>query len=169
MEEWKQIIDYPEYFVSNFGNVKRKERLKKPVKDRTGYLNCQLFNKEGAKIFKIHRLVGGAFIANPENNPNIDHIDFDKTNNNFSNLRWVNRIESQQHRKKTDIKKSSKYKNVSFNKRDKRWRVQIKINKKVIFLGQYKTELEGAIAYNNYIIEKGLQEFFVLNDTSSND
>ena len=163
-EVWKQINDYPNYYISNFGNIKRKERLKQIITDRGGYKVIQLFNNGKPKRYKIHRLVGEAFIENPENKPFIDHIDFDKSNNNVNNLRWVNRIESQQHRSKTTKTKSSIYKGVSFDKKGNKWKANININKKPIYIGQFKTEYEAGLAYNNYIKEHQLEEYFVLNE-----
>ena len=163
IEIWKQIVDYPNYYISNFGNIKRNDRLKQTITDKGGYKVVQLFNRGNQKIFKIHRLVGGAFLENPENKPFIDHIDFDRTNNVYTNLRWVDRIESQQHRQKTINKKSSKYKGVSFVKRENKWKAQISINKKPIYIGSFKTEIECATAYNSYIKEYNLEKFFILN------
>ena len=162
-EVWKQINDYPNYYISNFGNIKRKERFRQLITDKSGYKVIQLFNDGISKIYKIHRLVGEAFIENPENKPFIDHIDLDKANNNVYNLRWVTCIESQQHRNKTNKKTSSIHKGVSFSKTENVWKAQISINKKHFYLGRFKTECEAGLAYNNYIKEHQLEEYFILN------
>jgi hypothetical protein len=103
MEIWKQIDK--NYFISNLGNVKsnkcksgkyfgeKYERLLKPSLKKTGYMEVFI-----GKSVLVHRLVAIHFIDNPENKPCVDHIDFDKTNNNVSNLRWVTYEENNKYR-----------------------------------------------------------------------
>ena len=104
-EIWKDVQGYEGlYQVSNLGRVKslgrfvdrlasghcwQKERILKPNKTKYGYLNVRLCKDSRTKDFKVHRLVALAFIPNPENKPQIDHINADKTNNTVNNLRWV--------------------------------------------------------------------------------
>ena len=95
MEEiWKDIKGYEgKYQVSNYGNVKSlnyhrtgKERLLKPTLQKKGYLYVSLCKP--LKKFKIHRLVAETFIPNPDNLPQVNHKDEDKTNNYVGNLEW---------------------------------------------------------------------------------
>ena len=51
----------------------------------------------GGKLHSVHRLVAEAFIPNPDNLPQVHHIDKDKTNNNVSNLKWVTGEENKMH------------------------------------------------------------------------
>ena len=87
MEIFKEIEGYERYQVSNFGNIKsfaknKDGKLLKPS-NRNGYLSVELVNGEGkGKRFSIHRLVALAFIPNPENKPQVNHIDENKCNNN---------------------------------------------------------------------------------------
>lgn len=69
------------YEVSNFGNVKCNGKIFEPKIRNNGY-------KMIGRYF-IHRVVGELFIDNPENKPEIDHIDTNKLNNRVDNLRWV--------------------------------------------------------------------------------
>ena len=105
MEEiWKDIVGYEGlYQVSNFGRVKslakykngnggskfwRKERILKPANTGRGYLMVVLIKEKKRTTYILHRLVAQAFIPNPNNLPQINHKDENKTNNVVSNLEW---------------------------------------------------------------------------------
>ena len=98
MEEiWKTIEDYPNYMVSNMGRVKSlrgKGKILKIKKEKNGYIRINLYKKGVNKHFSVHRLVAQAFIPNPENKPQIDHINTNRTDNRVEKLRWVTRIEN---------------------------------------------------------------------------
>lgn len=99
MEEWRTINDFPNYSVSNFGNV-RNDATNKAMKLnlKGGYYVVQLTNDVERKGFKVHRLVAQAFIENPENKSDVNHEDKNKLNNHVSNLTWMTRKENNQHR-----------------------------------------------------------------------
>lgn len=95
LEIWKDVVGYEGlYQVSNLGRVKSiifpKNKDGKILKQRIrkGYLRIQLYKNKIAKDFGVHRLVALAFIPNPYNKPEIDHIDGIPSNNNVSNLKW---------------------------------------------------------------------------------
>ncbi len=108
-EIWKPITGYEGlYEISNLGRVKSvarqcdafgprikngkrlvRERIIKPSKNPKGYLVANLHKDGVSRNHTIARLVASAFIPNPYNKPQIDHIDNDKTNNHTDNLRWV--------------------------------------------------------------------------------
>ena len=98
-EEWKAIPGYEGlYEVSNFGNVKslcagrwHYTTMRKPVPDVEGYLTVNLKKDGKYKNFKIHRLVAGAFLDNPNNYPEVNHKDENKANNKVINLEWCTR------------------------------------------------------------------------------
>lgn len=90
-EIWRDIKDYEGlYQVSNWGRVKSlgngksnnsKERFLRPGKDGCGYLQICLCKNGKTKMFLVHRLVATAFLENPNNLPEVNHKDEDKTNN----------------------------------------------------------------------------------------
>ena len=93
MEEiWKDIEGYEGYQISNMGRVRslkyNKERFLRERKIKTDYLRVSLCKNGVAREFYIHRLVAQAFLPNPDNLPQVNHKDEDKTNNHVSNLEW---------------------------------------------------------------------------------
>ena len=90
-ELFKRIDGYDNYSISNQGRVRNDSTnyILKPSKDKKGYFRVGLSNNGKSKTHKIHRLIGLAFLENPNNKEIVDHIDGDPTNNNISNLRWA--------------------------------------------------------------------------------
>ena len=94
IEIYKPIQGFPNYQVSNLGNVKsinyrhtNKEKVLSPSLCN-GYHSVQLYNENGLKKCNIHRLVAEAFIPNPNNYPVVNHKDENKLNNYVENLEW---------------------------------------------------------------------------------
>lgn len=99
-EIWKDIQGYEGlYQVSNLGRVKRVTtgRILKGGKDKYGYLIVNLYKYSVGSIKTIHRLVAEAFIPNPENKPQVNHVDENKTNNSLDNLEWMTAKENTNH------------------------------------------------------------------------
>jgi hypothetical protein len=93
MEQWKSLnsIGYPNYEASSEGRIRNivRKNILKEGDNGCGYMRVVLCNEEGKKNFYIHRLIAFAFLPNPYNKPEVDHIDGCKSNNNVNNLRWV--------------------------------------------------------------------------------
>ena len=96
MEIFRDIKGYEGlYQVSNKGtivslNYNRKNMVKrlKPFISKFGYTEVKLYDNGKRKGFRVHRLVAEAFIPNPNNLPQVNHKDEDKTNNCVENLEW---------------------------------------------------------------------------------
>lgn len=100
MEQWKDVVEYEGlYEVSTEGRVRNKRtlRMMTPCNNGNGYMMVNLSKNGKAKLRYIHRLVGMAFIPNPENKPEINHKDEDKANNRLENLEWMTHLENMRH------------------------------------------------------------------------
>lgn len=115
-EEWVPITWIPQvrnlYSVSNMGRVKsnerdifnmdgtlhrhQKERILIPFHNRR-YLVVKFCNQSFVKDYLVHRLVAQAFIPNPLNKPEVNHIDGNPENNCVTNLEWVTKDENMHH------------------------------------------------------------------------
>lgn len=98
MENWAEIADNPNYLVSDKGQVKRKDtdRLK-ALQVTKGYLQVNLYQNGNSRHKRVNRLVAEAFVPNPDNKPEVNHIDGNKLNNDASNLEWVTKKENVNH------------------------------------------------------------------------
>ena len=166
MEIWKEVRGYERsYEVSNFGKVKSlsrvverskvgnficKEKIVVPFLSPCGYYYVKLSKNGKTSNFRINRLVAIAFIENPNNKPEVNHINGNPLDNSDINLEWVSCRENSCHGKRTK-NRSSKYVGVSFCKQTGKWKSTILIAKKNRTIGRYKTELE---AYQARIIEE---------------
>lgn len=93
----------PYYYITTCGKVistyNNKIKILKNITD-TGYSRISLAlvaDKRKVKIFSVYRLVALAFIPNPENKPQVNHIDEDKTHNYVQNLNWMTSKENINH------------------------------------------------------------------------
>ena len=88
-EIWKDIVGYEGlYLVSNYGNVKKYDGKILKQYNRGYYLAVTLIKDKAETIENVHRLVGKAFVDNPNDLPMINHKDENKMNNNADNLEW---------------------------------------------------------------------------------
>ena len=110
MEVFKDIKSNPDYQISNEGRVwsKKSNRYMKLQKDACGYLRVQLYMGNGkGRTEKVHRLVAIAFIDNPDNLPEVNHINHQRDDNRVENLEWVSHKENSEKTQK--VKQVGKY------------------------------------------------------------
>lgn len=149
IEEWRPVVGYEGlYQVSDWGNVRSLDRLVlskagsyrkaygvllSQYIDKDGYCRVGLHFKRKQKIKGVHCLVAEAFIPNPDNKPQVDHINGVRNDNRVDNLRWFTLEENNS----TDLAKSRKSK-AAFKRSD---------NKKIVY--QYTLDGEFVAKYNS--------------------
>ena len=92
-ERWLPVPEDPNVLISDRGRVKRGGKIKKLGKDRDGYARITI----KGKTIRLHRLVAQLYVPNPDNKPVVDHIDNNRDNLNWTNLRWVTVKENSQY------------------------------------------------------------------------
>lgn len=121
-ETWKDIPGYEGYYqASAKGEIRsidraviyecessvrsmiKRGKLISQTADKSGYLHVGLTLNDVTKLCSVHRLVAQTFIPNPENKPQVNHIDGNTSNNSVENLEWVTRSENMQHAKNTGL------------------------------------------------------------------
>jgi hypothetical protein len=150
MEEvWKPIPDFEGYYVSNMGNVRgRKGWILKQTTCKLGYKSVSLYTSKTEYINKrVSRLVALAFIPNPENKPDVDHINRNTGDNRLENLRWVTRSENQSNRAVC----FGETKGICWEKERDVYKISLTKNGKTINYGRRKT-LEEAIKLRDQVV-----------------
>ena len=112
MEEiWKTVTYAPNYEVSNLGNIKNKK------KNKCITINYERLKKDNKRVrpglsyngtikgYYLHRVVAEHFIDNPENLPEVNHIDGDFYNNKADNLEWISKLDNMRHASENKLMK----------------------------------------------------------------
>lgn len=119
-EIWKDVVDWEgSYEVSNLGRVRsklrfvngkngckvpRQPKIKESYLDEDGYPRISLYDGSRSKLMGVHRIVAQAFVPNPENKPEVNHINGDKEDNCAENLEWVTNLENIRHSIETGLR-----------------------------------------------------------------
>jgi hypothetical protein len=126
----------------------------KPYKNHDGYYQIKLSKNGKRKNFRLNRLLALAFIPNPENKPEVDHIDRNRNNNNLENLHWVTRLENLQNK--------GKYKNNTSGNKNimpfrNGWQFKKTINKKRY--QKFSTDKQVVLDYKaQFLLEHNLKD-----------
>lgn len=97
--EWRTVKEYDHYEVNRLGQIRHKVRKRNLIlrPNKSGYLYVNFNIKGHRQNFAVHRIVANAFIPNPNHKPEVNHIDFNKSNNCIENLEWVDSSENKKH------------------------------------------------------------------------
>lgn len=100
----RQVQGWPNYWITEDGEIasvnKGKWRWKKPVKNKNGYLYVTFWDRKNDRIetHLIHRLVAKHFLNHADESLDVAHLDGNKTNNTYKNLKWCTRKENESHK-----------------------------------------------------------------------
>ena len=155
-EEWKDIPNLSPYQASRTGEIRRvwdhKTIILKQSTLLLGYKRVALCIGGVQKTFHVAALVAKTFIPNPENKPQVDHIDNDPSNNRVENLRWATRKEQMANRRpfSTTGEKHIHHRQATL-KGDARYCVAIQEGGKMLFQKVYKTMDEAKAARDAFL------------------
>jgi len=167
-ERWMKIEGSPKYSVSDRGQVRNDvtgKMLRSNLND-CGYYFVNLCNNGKRKTHKVHRLVAIAFCERTNENTEVDHIDQNKTNNHYENLRWVSSSNNQRNKRKR-AGTSSHFTCVSWYKKTKKWYASISLNKKRKHIGYFDTEEAAHHAFRAEVSRLHLEEYYPLEDKAN--
>jgi hypothetical protein len=148
-ELYKPIPFCAQYEISTFGNVRNnKLSILKTQKHNKGYKQIQLCNKH----YLIHRLVAIVHVENPCPGVYniIDHIDGNKLNNNFNNLRWVN--QSMNARNRIKFNSNTNYGGISKITKNGTFQVCY-CTAKYTYHKKYFKNIEDAVAFRKQMVD----------------
>ena len=154
IEEFENYMIFEDSTIVNLNTGK----VLKPQLDRYGYYQVVLSKNGKCNSKKVHRLLGKAYIDNPENKPCIDHIDGDRLNNDLSNLRWATISENNQNTK-ISINNKCGIKNISWHKYNNCWAYEKIING--VRHQKYDKDLETLKEYKKNYEENQNNEFII--------
>lgn len=176
-EVWKDVVGYEGiYKISSKGRLKSldmitrgknksirkvKGKILKPSISK-GY-ECTMLQNKGKKSIRIHRLVALAFLDNPTNKKCVNHINGIRDDNRVANLEWCSHRENTVHSEKTKGKFTSKYRGVSWDKYNKKWKAHIRLNKKQIHIGYFKTEESAKQAHIDFTLKNKIENKYQKN------
>lgn len=148
-EIFRTIQMYTNYEVSCFGIIRNKKtgRILKQCPDKNGYLMVCLMKNKQRNMCKVHRLVAVSFLENPEYKRVVDHIDNNRQNNHFLNLRFATH---QQNSMNCKLRKhnTTGLKGV-FQLKSGKFVAYVNFMKKYYHLGTYKTKEEASLSRLN--------------------
>lgn len=169
-EVWKDVVDFEGlYEVSSLGRIRNTKTgaiKAQCLQSNKRYIQVQLWKNNQHYGELVHRIVARAFIPNPLNKPQVNHLDKNDQNNRADNLEWVTCSENHKHAFANGRKGSksrlgeknsyiSQYRYVYWDKRRKCWVASIKIEGKTHNIGRFQDEFAAAMAADDYILQLG--------------
>lgn len=156
---WKDIKGYEGlYEVSDKGEVRNYITKKLIVGDvnNFGYCRVKLYKNKKQKTFFRHRLVAEAFIPNPNNLPEVNHIDGDKSHNFKENLEWSSRTHNEREAHRLKIKQYKPFKVKFQNGEIKKYEFAVDLANE---LGVSKRAVQNWLQKRNYgFLKKGISD-----------
>ena len=165
-ECWRSIDGYTNYQVSNIGHIRQTKsgEILQGGLTASGYRSIALSKKGTTHDCLIHRLVAGEFVENLAAKQHVRHLDGDRTNNCFNNLRWVGNSE---HATRTG-RRRSKYWGVSWCDGKQKWSASINNGNQQYHLGYFDNDKHAARVYNINAVDM-FGEPAKLNDVSDDE
>ena len=167
------LVDLPGYEgvykVSSLGYITNGRKKLKTYTINSGYLCLKLHDANGVrKSHLLHRLIAQAFIPNPSNFPEVNHIDGIKANCALDNLEWQTPQGNKKHAKdiglweynkpSTGIKlgRTSQYRYLTWDNQRNKWLIAIRVDNKNIGQKRFDDELEAAMYADSLVKSLGL-------------
>lgn len=158
------------YKVSTKGYITNGRKRMKTYKINSGYEALKLVSVHGRESVLLHRVVAGTFLPNPDNKPEVNHKNGDKSDCSLGNLEWATSSENKRHARHTGLSayntptlgtnkgKTSRYHNVTWDRLREKWIGCVRHNKRTYHQKRFASEEDAALHVNWILDELGLND-----------
>jgi hypothetical protein len=152
MEVFKELPGYPNYLISNYGDVfsiYSGKKLKKMLIRKSGYLVVNIYRDKFPESFLVHQLVAITFLQHEKCKQHrvVDHIDGNKQNNRLDNLQVISQRENSV---KDKPKPKSGVTGVYWSTQNKKWQVRPRVSGKKILIGYFDCKETAGEIYRDF-------------------